>query len=148
MPIPQLTAAGLLPDGLHECTVEEVMDRFGRFQESDRRPSLGREFQSYLSDLLEAGVGKYLVVDGSFVTAKASPSDIDLLLVLRDDLSLTATVPPFQYNPRSRTYVRKKFPFDFFIGFDDDESSSEMIAHFRRVKYRPGEAKGMLKVLL
>jgi hypothetical protein len=147
MPIPPLSIAGVLPDGLHECTLEEVLDQFARFQGSDRRPSLGRELQEYMAELRSAQVGKYLVVDGSFVTAKPAPSDIDLLLVLRDDVRLGDILPPFRYNARSKTYIRKKYRFDFFPAYDDG-SAVEMIAFFRQVKYRPGEVKGLLKVKL
>ncbi|HET7631385.1 MAG TPA: hypothetical protein VFK16_03625 [Gemmatimonadaceae bacterium] len=148
MPIPDLSTDGLLPDGLHECTLDEVIERFGRFQDSDRRPSLGRELQQYVAEVRSAEVGKYLVVDGSFVTSKPSPSDIDLLLVLRDDVNLGEVVPPFRYNARSRTYIRKKYRFDFFPAFDGDGSADAVIRFFRQVKYRPGEVKGLLKVTL
>lgn len=148
MPIPQLLPDGLLPEGVHECTIEEIIERFGQFQESDRRPMLGKELAAYFSELRSAGIGKYLIVDGSFVTNKPRPDDVDLLLVLRDDVDLTATVPPFRYNARSRRYVRKYYHFDFFFGFDGDPTSSEYLALFRDVKYRPGHVKGYLKVPL
>lgn len=148
MPIPDLSTDGFLPDGLHECTLDEVMQRFARFQDSDRRPSLGRELQQYVAEVQSAEVGKYLVVDGSFVTSKPAPSDIDLLLVLRDDVNLGEVVPPFRYNARSKTYIRKKYRFDFFPAFDGDGSADAVIQFFRQVKYRPGEAKGLLKVTL
>ncbi len=148
MPIPPLLDAGLLPDGIHECTVDEIIDRFGVFQESDQRPRLARELLAYVEEIRAAGVGKYLVVDGSFVTGKAHPEDVDLLLVLRDDVDLARPVPPFQYNPRSKRYVRKNYSFDFFAGFEDDASSEQMLALFRDVKYLPGEVKGYLKVVL
>lgn len=148
MPIPPFAEKGLLPDGLHECTLEELIERFGAFQESDRRPRLAKELAAYVEEVRAAGVGKYLVVNGSFVTEKPRPEDIDLLLVLRDDIDLGQPVPPFQYNARSKRYVRKQYSFDFFVGFEGDESSEEMLALFRDVKYRPGEVKGYLKVVL
>lgn len=148
MPIPPFAAKGLLPDGIYECTVDEVIERFGVFQDSDQRPRLAKELAAYVEELRAAGVGKYLVVDGSFVTDKARPEDIDLLLVLRDDIDLGQPVPPFQYNARSKRYVRKQYHFDFFVGFEADDSSTELLALFRDVKYRPGEVKGFLKVVL
>lgn len=148
MPIPDLSTDGLLPDGLHDCTLDEVIERFARFQESDRRPSLGRELREYMADVRSAEVGKYLVVDGSFVTSKPAPSDIDLLLVLRDEVNLGEIVPPFRYNARSKTYIRKKYRFDCFPAYDTDGSADAMIQFFRQVKYRPGEVKGLLKVTL
>jgi hypothetical protein len=148
VPIPPLSPHGLLPDGLHECTLDELVETFGSFQESDRRPSLARELNDYMEQLRSAGVGKYLVVDGSFVTSKPKPSDVDILLILRDNVTLTGPIPPFQYNARSRRYVRKNFNFDFFVGFEGDPSATEILALFHKVKYRPGETKGVLKVTL
>jgi len=40
MPIPDLNEDGLLPEGIHEASLEEVRERFGRFQRTDRRPDL------------------------------------------------------------------------------------------------------------
>ena len=40
MPIPLLNENGLLPMGIHICILEEIRQRFGRFQGSDRRPHL------------------------------------------------------------------------------------------------------------
>jgi len=37
MPIPELDARGLLPEGIHPCSMSEIAQRFGRFQRSDRR---------------------------------------------------------------------------------------------------------------
>ena len=112
------------------------------------RVRLARQLAQYVDEVQSARVGRYLIVDGSFVTAESRPHDVDLLLVLRDDLDLAHSVPPFEYNARSRRYVRKRYPFDLFVGFEGDSSSQEIIAFFRGVKYRPGVAKGVLKVAL
>jgi hypothetical protein len=32
MPIPPLDEDGLLPEGIHECSLEEIRARFGSFQ--------------------------------------------------------------------------------------------------------------------
>jgi len=147
VPIPQLSEHGFLPDGIHECTIEEILTRFARFQDSDCRPALGRELEAYVGELRSAKVGKYLVVDGSFVSGEPAPSDIDLVLVLQDDISLAGTLPPFQYNARSRKYVRRNYRFDLFPVLEGD-GVDEMISFFRQVKHHPGEVKGMLKVVL
>lgn len=148
VPIPALLPSGWLPDGVHECTIEEIQERFGRFQESDRRPRLAKQLLDYLGELRSAKIGKYLIVDGSFATGKPDPGDIDLLLVLRDDVDPGATVPPFRYNARSKRYIRKYFEFDFAFGFDGDATSVEYFALYRKVKDHPEAVKGCLKVVL
>lgn len=89
-----------------------------------------------------------MVVDGSYVTGKPDPGDIDVLLVLRDDLDLSRQVPPFEYNARSKKYVRKEYGLDFYVGFEGDETAERMLGVFRQVKYVPGTSKGILKIVL
>jgi hypothetical protein len=38
--IPSFDQNGNLPEGIHDCTIEEAAERFGAFQRSDRRPQL------------------------------------------------------------------------------------------------------------
>lgn len=146
MAIPELTGDGLLPVGLHECTLEELREAFGHFNQSDRRPRLFRDLERYIGEVAAAQIGRYLVVNGSFVTAKPDPNDIDVLLVLPDDLDLGRTVPPFEYNARSKKYVRREFGLDLFPVFESDPTYERMLGVFRQVKYQPGVEKGLLKV--
>lgn len=148
MPIPDLLADGLLPSGIHPCTPEEIEEYFGRFTTSDRRMRLMADLRRYIDEVRQARIGDHLIVDGSFVTNNPEPNDVDVLLVLRDDVDLTREVPPFQYNVRSKGYVRKHFRLDFYFGFASDDSSRSMIALFRGVRGAPGKDKGILKVAL
>lgn len=148
MPIPDLTDEGLLPFGIYECNLVELRCRFGAFQTTDRRPTLFDKLKAFVNELQCAGTGKYLIVNGSFVTDKHDPNDIDLLLVLKDDVNLTNPIPPFQYNSISNKYIKKKYPFDFFIGYEHDDSYFYAVELFHDVKYQPGKRKGILKILL
>jgi hypothetical protein len=104
MAIHPTDANGLLPAGIHDCTIEEIAAVFGHFHSSNRRVKLLRGLQAYLSRLREVGIGVFLYIDGSFVTSEGAPHDIDVLLVLRDDADLAQQVPPFEYNLRSGRY--------------------------------------------
>jgi len=146
--IPALNQDGLLPEGLHDCATDEIESTFGSFSNTNRRPRLFRALRQYVDELRAANVGKYLVVNGSYVTSKPDPEDIDVLLVLRDDLDLRATVPPFEYNVRSRKYVKQAYGLDFYVGFEDDPSTANMLDVFRRVRGRPSLSKGALKIAL
>ena len=79
MAIPELNDDGLLPEGLHECSLGEILERFGRFQQSDRRRRLGQRLQEFLGDVGSTGLAVAVVIDGSFVTGKPEPNDIDLV---------------------------------------------------------------------
>lgn len=42
MAIPEFDEDGVLPEGVHDCTLDEVRERFCRFAGSDRRATLCR----------------------------------------------------------------------------------------------------------
>ena len=95
MPIPELNENGFLPEGVHEASLEEVRERFGRFQRTDRRPALFAKLSLFLAEVRASGLVVAVILDGSFVTAKDEPSDIDLILVLRPDHDYDADPKPF-----------------------------------------------------
>ncbi len=148
MPIPALQENGLLPEGIHDCTIEEISERFGRFQTSDMRPRLNSGLVKYLEELKEANIGKYLIVDGSFITCKDEPNDIDVLLVAKDDYVPTEEMPPFKKNAASSKYINKYHKLDFHFGWDGDNTSLEYLALYQDVKSQPGIKKGILKISL
>lgn len=150
MPIPTLDGSGLLPEGLHDCTIDEIEEAFGRFVASDRRPRLFRDLRRYFDEACAARAGTHLIVNGSFVTSKPDPNDIDVVLVLRASLNLTAPLlPPFEYNARSRRYVKREYGLDFYPVFEDDEDSMRrMLGVFARVRDRPDALKGILRLAL
>ncbi len=96
----------------------------------------------------QADIGKYLIVNGSFVTTKDKPSDIDVLLVLKDDVDLTGDLPPFRRNAFSPKYINKYYKLDFHFGFEDEPSSTNVLQNFLEVKYQPGKNKGILRINL
>jgi hypothetical protein len=148
LPIPEFETNGFLPEGIHECTPEEISNRFGRFQLTDRRSTLNEGLVRYISELREAEIGKYLIVNGSFVTEETTPNDIDVLLVLKDDVDLTGDLPPFRRNALSRKYINKYYKLDFHFGFENDDTATNILSNFLEVKYQPGQKKGILKIVL
>ena len=77
--IPPFNDDGYLPPGLHPATLEEIAARFG--QESELR-QVQMESLNWLVGLAwRAGVLK-IVVNGSFVTDKLEPNDVDCILLI------------------------------------------------------------------
>jgi hypothetical protein len=148
MPIPELNSDGLLPSGIHDCTIEEVRQRFGRFQWSDRRPNLFKQLQEYFDELQGTDIAESLIINGSFVTEKSDPNDIDLILVLRDEFSMSSPIRPFEYNLLSKRRVRRRYGFDVFPTWKQIETYQEMIDFFRQVKEKPELQKGILRIYL
>ena len=97
---------GVLPQGIHECTMEEVDQLFGRFQKSDRRLRLTQTLRAFIEAARQSGIVSAVVIDGSYVTIKAKPNDIDVMLVLRRDVFRGLELTPTQYNLRSMRMVR------------------------------------------
>ena len=72
--IPDLTADGLLPKGVHPATLEEVIERFGG---NEQRRKLLKGLTEALILLRSAGCRR-VFINGSFVTSKQRPNDIDV----------------------------------------------------------------------
>jgi hypothetical protein len=105
MPVPPLDENGFLPVGVHDCTLVEIEARFGIFQDSDQRPRLFEKLQAVIAEAQAARFARFLLIDGSFVTVKAAPNDIDLVLVLPLTHDVRADLPPAQYNLVSKKRV-------------------------------------------
>lgn len=60
MPIPSTDSNGLLPTGIHDCTIEEIGVAFGQFHASNRRVRLFKGLQEYVGLLSTARIGKFL----------------------------------------------------------------------------------------
>jgi len=83
MPIPAFDRFGLLPGGIHECTITEVEVDLAWNDNRRRLTALLREFITVeLSPCFE--VLPPVVLDGSYVTNKDSPSNINLVLELSE----------------------------------------------------------------
>src|SRR5947209_4397902 len=79
MPIPAFDHHGLLPAGVYECTLAEIDSRFGW---NPHRLNLLSQFKSFLVAELRPVFPDPLFFDGSFVTDKHQPDDIDVVLDL------------------------------------------------------------------
>jgi len=53
--IPAFNERGCLPEGIHDCTMEETAQRFGVFQSSDRRPQLWDKFIEFMREAESCG---------------------------------------------------------------------------------------------
>jgi hypothetical protein len=82
VPIPEFRPDGYLPPGLYLATEEEVAARFG--QAPARRQALMAQVSEWLRLARALGARRFLL-NGSFVTAKPEPADVDALCWLPDD---------------------------------------------------------------
>ena len=80
--LPVFNGQGYLPTGAHLATEEEVFTRFA--SSSARWQWLGERLREVLTTAKATGKLQRLILWRSFVTAKPSPNDLDLFLILAD----------------------------------------------------------------
>ena len=89
MPLPIVfTASGDLPPGVHQATLSQVRERFGK--DTPQRVILNTRLERVFTIASATGNLAGLIVFGSFVTTKVSPNDVDIFLLMDDafDVSL------------------------------------------------------------
>ena len=72
--IPALRGDGYLPEGLHPASEADLTFRFGASSPRRRRLTLRVRRWAQLARLVRA---RRLTIDGSYVTAKTKPGDVD-----------------------------------------------------------------------
>jgi hypothetical protein len=82
VPIPAFDG-DFLPAGIHDCSFDELRERFGQFRRTDQRCRLFEWLEVLLRQVQATGFFVAMIVDGSFVTDTDCPNDIDLILVPR-----------------------------------------------------------------
>lgn len=147
MAIPQLNEFGLLPQGIWECTLAEVEKRFGRFSRTDTRPRLFAALREYCDELAWTTLVSAIVIDGSFVTDKEAPGDIDLVIIL-DVVNWEEELNPRVYNVLSRKRVARRFPFDIVLASEDSPEYLVRVQFFQQVRNSNTLKKGLLWVSL
>ncbi|MBZ9726816.1 hypothetical protein LB554_23010 [Mesorhizobium sp. CO1-1-11] len=73
----------LLPPGRHQMTLSDVWDRFVvPFGEPPSRTMIFWNLEQVVQDLLSAKIPCDLWLDGSFLTTKPDPDDLDITIVI------------------------------------------------------------------
>ena len=88
--LPEFSAQGVLPVGLHVCSETELADRFG--EGSPEREVEIIELRRFIAWCRRTGVRR-LLVNGSFVTIKVAPIDVDVVILPKPDVT-ASELPP------------------------------------------------------
>ena len=143
---------GVLPEGIRDCTFDEIEHRFGRIQGTDWRCTLTAQLREYLKEAWKCGFIKAVIVDGSYVTAKDRPGDIDILIVVPADFDLGAELPPTTYNLINKKGMKRQFRFNFDLVAHREDSAGyhKYVELFSGVRtdatYTAKTRKGMLRI--
>ena len=143
MPIPAFRSDGYLPEGLHKATEHEVRAVLGRG--TSRRRTLMAHVFEWLQLSRAVGVRR-LVLDGSFVTAKPEPQDVDAVCWLPDSFQTLY----FRGDPeavRLYTMLVTRRPAELFGVFHEEEWE-DWISFFSQTRELDGRCKGLVEVML
>lgn len=89
MPLPDFNKHGDLPVGVHVATLEEVLVRFA--QANAQRVAVGQRLSRIHQLATATGHLRRFVIFGSFVTAKPTPNDVDVFIVMNDAFDYSET---------------------------------------------------------
>ena len=83
MSLPELDSQGELPEGVHQVTLAEVLARFGAGTAA--RQAVTTSLLRIHNLAKSTGKLERFIIFGSYITAKAEPNDVDIVLVMADD---------------------------------------------------------------
>lgn len=141
--IPEFRDDGYLPEGLHLATDAEITFRFGTVSTQRRRLILRLRGWIELSRLIQA---KRSFVDGSFVTNKNEPNDVDAVVWLPEDFAkriLRGDLEALELE----TMVLTRRPEEIFAA-EDRRDWEDWLEFFGRIREFDGRRKGLVEVEL
>ncbi|AOZ91615.1 DUF6932 family protein [Paenibacillus crassostreae] len=135
-----------LPDGLYECTIEEIEQRF---LFSEKRIYLWGLFKNLINRLIGLGLKpKALLIDGSFVTGREEPGDVDFAALIPPPVIEEALKTLDEHDkhaiflfmsPENQTAIRSLFGTHLLLA-DTEDSLNHWVDFFRT-----GGANGKLR---
>lgn len=143
--IPDLDENGKLPAGIYTCGLEEVENRFVYNQ---TRKAIFGGLQKLIAVLRSVSCGA-IYLDGSFVTSKNRPGDVDVCWQ-----EATGTNYDYEYKnapilnptPINRKYHKEVFKADIFPADIIESQSKKYFIDFFQEDKDTGQKKGILKI--
>ncbi len=141
--IPEFNATGLLPEGIHSATLDEVRERFG---DNERRRQLLAGLVEALRLLRAAGCWR-VYINGSFVTSKERPNDIDVCWDI-EGVDADALDSVFFDFDDGRAAQKARFGCEFFPAQLPEGITGRAFLEFFQVDKQTGEPKGIIELKL
>ena len=147
MAIPNLDEHGLLPAGTHDCSAQEITGRFGW---NRHRRDLIHLFSDFLVREVRSRFSEPVYVNGSFVTDKENPKDVDVVLDVRratDSRQLRAV----KFMGAERDRLRREYSVDFWVNLPGVNDFSDFFQYLgvKTARYKGLDAthrKGILRI--
>jgi hypothetical protein len=139
--IPEFDSLGLLPEGVHRANWQEIVKRFGG---NRKRRQLLSGLKEAL-DLLERAGCRRVYLDGSFVTDKESPNDVDVCWDVDgvDPMLLDSVFFNFE---NGRAAQKERFGAEFFPA--QAPQRLKTFLDFFQIDKETGKPKGIIELLL
>jgi hypothetical protein len=141
--IPDYRDDGYLPEGVHMASEAEVAFRFGT--SSPRRRRLLLRLRRWIELSRLTGAQRFLI-DGSFVTAKEEPNDIDAVVLLADDFEEQVSHGLDAALEMEEMLLTRR-PEEIFAA-EDTSDWNEWVEFFSRTRESDGRRKGLVEVRL
>jgi hypothetical protein len=141
--IPEFREDGYLPEGVFLSSEAEVTFRFGTANKRRRRLIL--RVRRWIRLARAVGASRFLI-DGSFVTAKPEPYDVDAVVLLPHDFEqqIAAGSPEAM---EMETMLLTRQPEELFAA-EDELDWTEWVEFFAQTREADGRRKGLVEIEL
>lgn len=141
--IPNIRDDGYLPEGLHLASEAEVTFRFG--SGSHRRRRLILRLRRWLELSRQTNARRFLV-DGSFVTAKMEPDDIDAVVLVACNFE-HQIIEGSDAALELEEMLLTRRPEEIFAA-EDMLDWNDWVEFFSRTREPDGKRKGLVEIIL
>ena len=138
--LPEFNKYGNLPTGIYKSSITCIENKFGK--SSEERILLFSDFRKFLKMLSPFKKNiKSLILDGSFVTSKESPGDIDCIMIIENNFRFIPEILEDLGNSKELYNIHL-----FMVEEKNTESYRGMLNFFSKDKdLKP---KGLVEVIL
>ncbi len=148
MPELNFNELGFLPLGIHDCSLEEAKQLLCF---NDWRMQLWNKFLDYANIITAGGFKYHICLDGSFLTDKQDPLDIDIVLSAVDEFATILQKIDQKYFMHD--FVKDNFKLHLFFHPAPVNDFREFFQYIGvkeggRRGLHPNEKKGILRVIL
>lgn len=141
--IPDFDEHGCLPPGTYTVTINDVVNRFGG-SKSLKRSQLAKNLKLFYNFVRYHATDIY--IDGSYVTQKLSPSDIDMFVIFPLEFFANIAAHP-RFSDFSNGYAIYKLHFYPLVDGQDEEKRKYYFNLFTHARPEDGgHEKGIIHV--
>lgn len=145
MILPEFNEYGDLHPGVHQATLDDVIERFGDWQ--GPRNLCARRLEHIYELAQRTSHLQRFIIFGSFITEKLNPNDVDVILVLSDDFRLE-DCPVESQGLFDHAVAQARYGASIFWvrpGLLINESIDDFVAYWQ-IK-RDGSKRGIVEVI-